>query len=59
MRLYGIPSPDPVAFTSFPGIIRALSIMFYAAKGDMAVQVVMTFEDLQFVFLLGFTDQGA
>ena len=36
MRLYGIQSPDPVALTCFSGIIRPLSIMFYAAKEDMA-----------------------
>ena len=38
MRLYGIQSPDPVALTSFSSIIRPLSIMFYAAKGDMAIK---------------------
>ena len=32
-------SPDPVALTSFSGIMRPLSIMFYAAKGDMAIKV--------------------
>ena len=32
-------SPDPVALTSFSGIIRPLSIMVYAAKGDMAIKV--------------------
>ena len=41
MRLYGIQSPDPVALTSFSSIIRSLSIMFYAAKGDMAIKVMV------------------
>ena len=39
MRLYGIQSPDPVALTSFSSIIRPLSVMFYAAKGDMAIEL--------------------
>ena len=30
MRLYGIQSPDPVAFTIFSGIIWPLGIMLYA-----------------------------
>ena len=41
LRLYGIQSPDPVALTSFSGIIRPLSIMVYAAKGDMAIKVMV------------------
>ena len=41
MRLYGIQSPDPVALTSFSSIIRPLSIMVYAAKGDMAIKVMV------------------
>ena len=41
MRLYGIQSPDPVALTRFPNIIRPLSIMVYAAKGDMAIKVMV------------------
>ena len=40
-RLYGIQSPDPVALTSFSSIIRPLSIMVYAAKGDMAIKVMV------------------
>ena len=40
-RLYGIQSPDPVALTSFSCIIRPLSIMFYAAKGHMAIKVMV------------------
>ena len=41
MRLYGIQSPDPVALTRFSSIIRLLSIMLYAAKGDMAIKVMV------------------
>ena len=41
MRLYSIQSPDPVALTSFSSIIRPLSIMVYAAKGDMAIKVMV------------------
>ena len=41
MRLYVIQSPDPVALTSFSGIIRPLSIMFYAAKGETAIKVMV------------------
>lgn len=41
MRLCGIQSPDPIALTGFSGIIRPLSIMFYGAKGDMAVKVMV------------------
>ena len=41
MRLYGIQSPDPVALMGFSGVIRLLSIMFYAAKGDMAFKVMV------------------
>ena len=40
MRLYGIQSPDPVALTGFSGIIRPLSIMFYAAIKNMAIKVI-------------------
>ena len=35
MRLHGIQSSDPLALTSFSSIIRPLSIMVYAAKGDI------------------------
>ena len=38
MRLHGIQSSDPVALTSFSSIIRPLSVMVYAAKGDMAIK---------------------
>ena len=38
MRLDGIQSPDPVALMSFSSIIQPLSIMFYAAKGVMAIK---------------------
>ena len=38
MRLYGIQSPDPVALMGFSDIIRLLSIIFYAAKGDMLLK---------------------
>ena len=41
MRLHGIQSSDPVALTSFSSIIRPLSIMVYAAKGDMAIKVMV------------------
>ena len=41
MRFYGIQSPDPVALTSFSSIIRPLSIMVNAAKGDMAIKVMV------------------
>ena len=41
IRLYGIQSPDSVALTSFSSIIRPLSIMVYAAKGDMAIKVTV------------------
>ena len=34
--------PDPVALTSFSGIIRLLSIMLYAAKEDMAIKVMVS-----------------
>ena len=42
MMWYGIQLPDPVALISFSGIIRPLSVMFYAPRGDMAVKVVVT-----------------
>ena len=41
IRLYGNESPDPIALTSFSGIIRPLSIMIYAAKGDMTIKVMV------------------
>ena len=41
MRLHGIQSADPVALTSFSSIIRPLSIMVYAAKGDMSIKVMV------------------
>ena len=41
MRLYGIQSPDPVALMSFSGLIRPLSVMFNAAKGDMGIKVMV------------------
>ena len=41
MRLHGIQSSDPVEFTSFSSIIRPLSIMVYAAKGGMAIKVMV------------------
>ena len=41
MRLHGIQSSDPVALTSFSSIIRPLSIMVYAAKGDIAIKVMV------------------
>ena len=46
MRLYGIQAPDPVALTSFSGIVRPLSIMFYTAKGDMAIKVIVLLVDM-------------
>ena len=46
MRLYGIQSPDPVALTSFSGIIRPLSVMFYAAKGEMAIKVMVLYVEM-------------
>ena len=36
-----IERKDPVALTSFSSIIRPLSIMFYAAKGDMVIKVMV------------------
>ena len=31
----------PVTLTGFSGVIRPLSIMFYAAKGDIAIEVTV------------------
>ena len=46
MRLHGIQSSDPVALTSFSSIIRPLSIMVYAAKGDMAIKVMVLYVEM-------------
>ena len=46
MRLYGIQAPDPVPLTSFSSIVRPLSIMFYTAKGDMAIKVIVLLVDM-------------
>ena len=46
MRLHGIQSSDPVALTSFSSIIRSLSIMVYAAKGDMAIKVMVLYVEM-------------
>ena len=41
MRLHGIQSPAPAALMSFSGNVRPLSIVVYAAKGDMAIKVIV------------------
>ena len=46
MRWYGIQSPDPVVLMGFSGIILPLSIMFYAAKGDMTVKAMVLYVEV-------------